>query len=155
MAPGLTFPSSCLQTPRTNWWGRTKIKMSAFSAASFTSGMATWNHKNSFNFSQSCMNQCSFKEWLKWPKNISLIMCTCIWLPYIILGPIHTQTVRHNAVTHAQNILCWYHTWQFPETIWCWYLNYWPEIANICKFGKLRYRSLNKFSKLILKYWYI
>lgn len=72
MAPGLTFPSSCLQTPRTNWWGRTKIKMSAFSAASFTSGMATWNHKNSFNFSQSCMNQCSFKEWLKWPKNISL-----------------------------------------------------------------------------------
>lgn len=41
MAFGLILPSSCLQKLGMNWWGTTKIRMSAFLAASTRSGTAT------------------------------------------------------------------------------------------------------------------
>lgn len=41
MALGLSFPFRGSQVLGKNWWGMTKIKMSAFSAATATSGMAT------------------------------------------------------------------------------------------------------------------
>ena len=43
IAPLLTFPFNCLQIPLTNWWGSTNMSMSAPSAESFTSGIATYN----------------------------------------------------------------------------------------------------------------
>lgn len=47
-AVGLILPKSVADKPLINWWGTTKIRMSASLAASTTSGTATWNLKNNF-----------------------------------------------------------------------------------------------------------